>query len=233
MLYRSLEYQNYKYTDSLHKPYAASCLNRIPREHKFYTYAKLLEKSYPIILSFNGIQDSNSKQTISYNDPWYFNLPTDLKEKLKNVPLYKESWPGDNQWANDLTPLHPAFTDCYLNIVTETNSRSAFYSEKICKPLASCQFFLMSSGANSLQGLRSLGIDCFDDVFDHHRYEQLDDFVDRIDAMIALLDQVCPGLEQLYRDNFARLKQNQQYFLSDGFRQKLLAPLKELGLLDK
>lgn len=232
MLHRSLEYGSYTFNNNLKRNYKLSCLNRIPREHKFYTYYKLLSKD-SIILSFNGLTDSNSNSPISYDDPWYYNLPKDLKEQLKTVPRYKESFPDDNKWDNDLTPNHPAFNNAYLNIVTETSSRSAFYSEKICKPLASCQFFLMSSGMKSLSGLRSLGFDCFDELFYNHSYENKDNFVDRIDAMIDILDQTYPNLEQLYSDNYSRIKQNQQYFLSDSFRQKLLTPLKDLGLLDK
>jgi hypothetical protein len=232
MLHRSLEYSAYTFNDNLKRDYKISCLNRIPRGHKFYTYYKLLTKD-SVILSFNGLTDSNSKEPISYDDPWYYNLPKKLKEQLKNVPRYKESFPEDNTWANDLTPNHPAFSNTYLNIVTETNSRSAFYSEKICKPLASNQFFLMSSGMGSLRGLRQLGVDCFDDVFDNHSYENLENFVDRIDAMISILDSLYPDLESIYADYFGRIKSNQEYFLSDSFRQKLISPLKEMGLLDK
>lgn len=232
MLHRSLEYASYSFNNNLKRDYKISCLNRIPKEHKFYTYYKLLTKD-SIILSFNGLTDSNSKEPVSYDDPWYYNLPAELKEKLRSVHRYKEAFPDDNKWINDLTPNHPAFSNAYLNIVTETNSRSSFYSEKICKPLASNQFFLMSSGMRSLRGLRQLGIDCFDDVFDNHSYENLENFVDRIDAMISILDKVYPNLETIYADYFDRIKANQEYFLSDSFRQKLISPLKEMGLLDK
>jgi hypothetical protein len=231
MLYRSVEYKDYPYSEQLRKAHKVSCLNRIPRGHKFYTYARLLEKSYDSILSFNGLTDSNSNQSISYDDPWYYDLPREIKEQLKDVPRYKQA--DDSNWINDLTPLHPAYTDCYLNVVTETSSKTSFYSEKICKPLTSAQFFLMSSGKDSLDGLRVLGFDCFDDIFQDHRYVRFDNCVERIDSMIEIFDSVYDNLEHLYSVNYARLLSNRNYFLSEDFKNRLLAPLEKMGVLDK
>ena len=229
MFYRSMDYQAEQVNLSK-RDFKVSCLNRIPRAHKFYTYIRLLEKDYAndIILSFNGLIDSNSKQPIDPSNPDYFG---DLHKKFPNVPLYKESMANDSAWQNDLDITHPAFTNTYLNIVTETNHLVSFYSEKVCKPLASGQLFLLSSGPNSLVGLRQMGFDCFDDIFASHAYDTTVDYVDRIDGMIDVLDSVYNNIEELYQENLARIRYNREHFISGMFREKLLAPLRDRDLL--
>lgn len=229
MFYRSMDYQQQTMTYE-NRTFKVSCLNRIPRPHKFYTYLRLLERPYAndIILSFNGLVDSNTKQPI---DPSNYDYFGDLHKKFPDVPLYKESMLEDNHWQNDLEIAHPAFTDTYLNIVTETNYLVSFYSEKICKPLASGQLFLLSSGPNSLLGMRQMGFDCFDDVFANHAYDSTDSYTDRIDSMLATLDNVYANIEDVYHANIERIKHNREHFVSDEFRQQLLNPLRSRDLL--
>lgn len=230
MFFRSVEYQ--KCAINLDKrAFKVSCLNRIPRAHKFYTYLKLLELSYTdMLLSFNGVRDSNTNSDIDPND---FNYFGDLYTRFPNVPLYKESMVGDTTWNNDLGIAHPAFSNTYLNVVTETNHLYSFYSEKICKPLASGQLFLVSGGQNSLSGLRYLGFDCFDDLFCGHSYDKDSDYICRIDGMITQLDGVYTDIESLYHANINRVADNRNYFVSVEFRERLMAPLHSMGLMKR
>lgn len=229
LYFRSIDYQRYEINFGK-RTTSVSCLNRIPRAHKFYTYLRLLEKSYKddILLSFNGIRDANTNNDIDPNDVTYFG---EIYKQFSHVPLYKESAVTDTQWGNDIGISHPAFSDSYLNIVTETNQVRCFYSEKTAKPLASGQMFLMVNGKDSIPGLKSMGFDTYDDILDSHSYDNDNNYMIRIDKMLATLDRLYDVMEQVYLENTNRLQANQQYFVSDTFRKRLLAPLRDRDLL--
>jgi hypothetical protein len=222
------------------RQHRVSCLNRNPTAFRLYLYYQLLQRHYgqDVMLSMHGLTCPYSQEQMTLDHPRFNDIPADAKHWLQQHSLVREAYPGDNgnnfdEPGNpgDHNWLHPAFSDTYLNIITESGVSTGFYSEKTFKPLAAGQLFFMVADANSTRGLQRMGFETFDEDFNAHSYEQAPSFVTRIDDMIALLDSKYDQIEELYFKNQTAIKHNQEYVLSDCFRQTLLKPLHQLGIL--
>jgi hypothetical protein len=110
---------------------------------------------------------------------------------------------------------HPAYTDSYINVIAETTVVDQIYiTEKTWKPIACGQLFLLVGNPNSIEHLRDMGVDTFDDIIDHKYYDRELDFKTRLGRMHEVLDdlvkQDLPKIYQQTRDR--RLKNHQNYF---------------------
>jgi len=219
-----------------------SCLNRNSNGHRLYLYYQLLQKPYinEIMLSMHGLTCPYSGHLRDLStDLAYQYLPSDIKEKLKTINLNKEAFPGDSGHTpaiagnpGDHSWQHPAYTDYYLNIITESGIGSPFFSEKTFKPLAAGQLFLMVNGFDSIDALRYLGFETFDTDFGNHVYDHMrGTFIDRIDQMLSLLDSKYSNIADIYHSNKQAIQYNQDYALSDQFREDLLKPLRKFGTI--
>jgi len=216
-----------------------SCLNRMAKGHRFYLFYLLKEKKYfnDLVYTLQGMcsYDDNltwdNGQIVGLDD-----LPTKVKLELSkldlNVSTVNVSDP--NKSANDHSVDHIAYTDSYMNIVTETscNLATPFFSEKTIKPLASGQLFLMAGDQNSVKSLRALGFETFDHAFNNHKYDNFFTYKRRIDSMVNLIDSVYENVESIYFDNIPAIQHNQEYVLSDRFRDRCLEPLLDLDVVD-
>ena len=230
----SLEYSKYEYSISSNRNYNFSSLNRYPAPHRLYLVYQLLEKELDKnnLLSCYGFKNPYNGQELSAFQLGINHLPLEICDKISRTQMYKECLPGDNLWNNDHSFQHPAFTDCYLNLITESAYTYTFFSEKTCKPLAAGQLFLSANGKNSLDSLRLLGFECFDDILDNHSYESHSNMIDRIDNMLVLLDKIYNNLADLFASKIQEIEYNREYFLSDLFRSKLISPLAQFNLLN-
>lgn len=239
-LYNSSYWWSPNNTDfNLNRRYFISCLNRMPRPHRLYLFHQLYHRSYfsESLISCRGLRDPSTGEFISAGHEIYDTLPADTQEFFAKQDRSQEAIYGDSA-ADDHTQtnsniMHPAYTDTLLNIVTETSytDDSVFFSEKVCKPIASQQLFVIIGNIHSVRYLRSLGFDCFDRHLQHHSYDQIDSWIKRIDNAVSLLDQIYCHLPDIYHDNQKSIKHNQQWFLSQTFRNQLLSPLKNHDLI--
>ena len=224
---KHIDYKSVLYKIKKLRNYNISCLNRFPFSHKVYTFYQLLKNNLitdKSLVSCNGLKDPyNLQRQMTMMDLW--DIPTKIKDELASINLYRECMPLDNKWNNDHSITHPAFSDTYLNIITESTYCTSFYTEKTCKPLASGQLFLSANGPSSLKTLRHYGFDCFDNVFSAHDYEEDLNFITRIDKMINVLINLYPNIEQIYHDSLDRIMYNREYFLSEKFKNCVLQPL--------
>jgi hypothetical protein len=236
----SIRYGNQPLTNIGNRHNRVSCLNRNPTAFRLYLYYQLLQRKYgpEIMLSMHGLTCPYSQEQMTLDHPRFNDIPADAKQWLREHSLVREAYPGDNgnnfdEPGNpgDHNWLHPAFSDTYLNIITESGVSTGFYSEKTFKPLAAGQLFFMVADANSTRGLQRIGFETFDTDFDAHSYEHAPSFVTRIDNMVTMLDHKYDQIEDIYFSNLLAIQHNQEYILSDRFRQDLLAPLKQLDIL--
>jgi hypothetical protein len=114
---------------------------------------------------------------------------------------------------------NPAYTDSYINIITEHSVIDGIYmSEKTWKPVASGQLFLSVGNPGSIDYLRSVGVQVFDDVIDHSYYDNEMDWQSRIDRMHEILDDLMnQDLDAVYRATYQQRKMNQENFQSGMF----------------
>ena len=239
-LYRcNTRYQGQPLPTISKRQHRVSSLNRQPVTHRIYLYYLLSQRAYfnDMLFSFGGLLDNYNNETIELNNDRLEDLPVEVFEWVKTkppmIPIENDvdtsnvaGNPGDHSW------LHPAFTDSYLNIVTETHWGSVFFSEKTFKPLVAGQLFMMAGGYKQTRFLKQLGFETFDDVFDDHLYEWFVQIAPRMEGLVRTLDILYDNIEEIYFSKTRELAYNQEYAVSDSFRQRLTRELRDRGLVD-
>jgi hypothetical protein len=171
----------------------------------------LLKKPYidKCCLSFNSAHLSCFKYT---------------DQELTN--FVKEFFPYKNIDVPEYDPLdhsnlNAAYTDSYVNIISETNTQWTFLTEKTFKALASGQFFISINGPGSIELLRSLGFDVFDDIIDHS-YDNITDLYEKIKSISNLLDSLINlDWPMLWESTNDRRRKNVQHFFSNSYKEIL------------
>lgn len=215
-----------------------SCLNRRPTAHRFYTVYKILTSNIKdqFMFSCHGLICPYSRTILDFEKD-FSSLPQNIIDWLKQQDLQVRAYTGDdgNDFSiggnpGDHTWNHPAFSDTYLNIVTESAVNCSFLSEKSFKPLAAGQLFLQVGGQQNVAAIKSLGFETYDQAFDQHNYLGLESYIDRIDKMFLTIEQI-ESIEELYFRNLQQLKFNQEFALSDSFLKKCLLPFKSYNIV--
>jgi hypothetical protein len=215
-----------------------SCLNRMYRPHRAYLIYWLRSRKYfsesvvthqDKICSYTGVEMDPCSGPWAH---WFDELPDWLQESLSRADLqFDDQWSNYNG-ENDHSYVHPAFSDTYLNIVTESVvDPGVYFSEKTFKPLAAGQLFVILGNKNSVRYLKQYGIECFFDSLDNHMYETSDCWIERANRLLALLDEIYDNIEDIYWQNIREIKHNQEWVLSDAFRGLCEKPLRDRELI--
>jgi hypothetical protein len=147
-------------------------------------------------------------------------MTADEQVEFAQLPQEVEFMSADNTTDIDLTINHPAYSETYVNLVTETYIDKCFVSEKTFKPIVAGQLFVLIASVNAVQFLRDIGIDTFDDIIDHSYDIELDPRT-RIEQALYQIDRLVQmDLETLYEDIKPRLQKNSNYVNSDAFRKQ-------------
>lgn len=196
------------------KTHPFSCLNRAPSYHRllFYYYLKQENLLSKFIYSFYGKCPYNNV-TI---DPlvYDFDLERIPDAQLRDVAAacFKD-FPivaADEPLAiNDHTTDHPAYNKAWCNVVTETSYYLPFTSEKIWKPIASKQLFLIIGPPGINSYLESLGFYTFssfnDNLLSHKK---------RILSVVREVRIRANIVEQWYSDNIDKIEHNYRLYNS-------------------
>ena len=198
--------------DDLPRTYKASCLNQKPRPHRILNFFYLQQKPYASNCFFrinnpsNFVNDPNVQEIPEKISKWWDNY----SQTLDLVPLF-DAW----YHARTLDKTLLAFTDTYVNIVTETNvSPRIFVTEKTWKAIACGQFFIIFGNPGTVQHLRDLGVDTYDDIIDHNYYDQEQDWTLRLEKIHEIIDKTMTlDLEKLWKQTLTRRRLNRMKFL--------------------
>lgn len=203
---KNFDQQTYSNT----KTYNISCLNGTPRPHRIINYFKLLDKNYPkSIITMHTID----------------NFVTNRDDDCQLDPLILKKWIDTSiQFADrnksecSQGPNHKAYTDTYINLVTETTiSDRLFITEKTWKPIASGQLFLILGNPGTIQFLREQGVDTFDDYIDHS-YDSEPNFIIRLNKLYNSLDNLMiSNLKDIYKQTRQRRLTNSTQFFNGAF----------------
>ncbi len=161
------------------KSYLLSCLNRNPHTHRIYNHVTMMDKTWfpKIFYHFSNIGTPlpRSDAVVLSKETW------DRWQQVKPT----DSWLGKSHWDMD----NPTFKDSYANLVTETSVAPGVYiSEKTWKPIARGMWFFILGCPGIIDHLRNLGVDVFDDLFDHDHYDREPNFYKRVDKLHEVLD---------------------------------------------
>lgn len=224
-------YLNQKYTYDpvkvIDQPrtYKLSCLNKVSRYHRIENFMKLRNKPYFKDLLF-GMRYQYNRDAVKRQTPLTFYNRQLVAEFEQLIPNNVDDLDGVNPHAVEL----PAFTDSYINFVTETSiyEGTIFPSEKTWKPFMSGQFGLWLSNPGTVAFLRQCGFDVFDDVFDNHSYDQEVNLNSRIDKIHAIIDQVMSqDLKDLFLSTRSRRQHNIDLFYGQDLENLLTKQCKE------
>lgn len=174
-----------KNVDTTQRQYFLSCLNRQPRITRIYNYLNLIEKPYfnKMLFTMYDLKNSTTNRDTWLNE-W---LDKEMWAKWDTI---KSSLP--TECPNDLDIDNSAYSDAYINLVTETFTQPnvLFLTEKIWKPIACGQMFIVIGSTGVMSYLKSIGFDTYDDIIDHNRYQHITDWKLRINAIHKLLDEL-------------------------------------------
>ena len=203
------------------RAYIVSSLNGKSKYHRIENFIKLKEKPYfnKMLFIMNNNFDLEQCRLETQIEFWN----EDIIDKFQLLLESNELQQGHYQ---DHSTVHPAYTDAYINYVTETSIRTTeiFCSEKTWKPFMSGQFAIWLSNPGQVEFLRAVGMDVFDDVFEGHAYDRETDLNKRIDMIHDLLDRIMSkDLTPVYQSTLARRQANVDRFYSDEFETLLTA----------
>jgi len=197
------------------RTYFLSCLNRKPRVSRIANYLKLIDKPYKdhLLLSmYKNISDYQQSDIDSYHDEF---LTEDEQQKWNSLQLPTEC-------DNDLNINHEAYSNSYINLVTEISVRSGeqFVTEKIYKPIASGQMFMLLGSTGSVAHLKQQGYDVFEDIIDYTRYDTAWEWRDKLEGIHSLLDQIVDlDWPDIYRQTqHRRLSNITKFYSGDSVR---------------
>lgn len=201
--------------DQFRRSWSLSCLNRIPRLHRFLTYYLLSRQPWfdQVYVSFAGIDPKQYVYEITDINQLYA-LGSEVKNFFdthsKDFPMTKD--PAFD-WISDMHEISPAYTECWANLATETSVQAFCVTEKTTKALrAGCLFFPVAS-ASYIQQLEHMGFD-FDFEYIDYSFDQASSWQSRVAGCVDEIARVYKDLEEIWHANRARLQHNSDWFLS-------------------
>lgn len=194
-------------------------LSRLPRAHRILNYVLLRDRPYFNSAVMTAHQEVENLEHI--NRPDDIVLPLDVQNKWDAI---KESLPIATRQQLSLAydVVHPGYTDSYLHLTVETCANTGFFvTEKTWQPIACGQLFLVWGNANTIDHLRDMGVDVFDDFIDHKYYDTEQDPHTRLNRIHSVLDDLAAqDLENIFRQTLTRRTDNVSKFKNGQFGTK-------------
>ena len=176
------------------------CLNNIPRPHRLALVSYLISKGYDhqgflsLLTAPNEARLDAGRQAIRALLPNSEPVLECLNRLLPTIPVYADSVPDWNR--ADLAVRaggRQVYEDSYFSLVTDTdlNDRSiARFTEKILKPIANFQPFIVFGSPGELQLLRDEGFATCSPFIDES-YDEIEDPVARFHAAFSEFERLC------------------------------------------
>ena len=201
--------------------HAFSCLNRNPSMHRLILYTKIKQRGLldRFIYSFydrcpyqgHAVSASRYPGLASMVDQDTADL---CRQNIADFPL---SWNNETLGHNDHSVSHPAYQDTWCNIVTETSAVESFTSEKIWKPIAAGQLFLIAGAPGTAAWLKSLGFHTFEDHYDSEI-----NLATRFDLLVDVIERHRDDAREWWHANRFHIEHNYHWFRSGNVEKSLL-----------
>lgn len=222
-----LEVQNLRfYGHKTKREYIANCLNNITRPHRVLNLIELQKQPY-----YSDVFVSYLNKTYDNTEMEHYGELTD-EEKVAYESMSLPICPAESGDASLFSSQHSAnalpYQNSYMSIVTETTMNTGLFTEKTIKPIAAKQFMTILGGQYSMRTLKQMGIDIFDDIFDHQQYDTEPDWRLRIQQHYEVIKPYMSLIEMrnLYETNKHRLEKNAAYIQSPAFIEHFMGVIK-------
>jgi hypothetical protein len=196
-----------------HRSWKLGCLHGNPRAHRIAHYLALQNRF--------DLQDLEISIFSNNIDPKRMDDVELLESEIAEWTRIK---PGLNDRYNrisDRTIKIPALESAYIHITSETTVIDRiFMSEKTWKPIAAGQLFLHFGNPGTVDFLRTLGVDTFDDIIDHDSYDNVSDWRQRMDLIHKLASHLMTlNLQDIWHATLPRRQSNVNRFFAGDFLQ--------------
>lgn len=206
------------------RTHAFSCLNRNPSLHRLVLYTKIKQQGLlpEFIYSFLDRCPYQGHAVTAHRYPGLAHMVGAHTAALclENIQDFPLAWNQEVLGQNDHSISHAAYHDTWCNVVTETSAAISFTSEKIWKPIAAGQLFLVAGAANTTAWLRQLGFHTFED---HH--DSSADLNTRLDTVVSVIDQHRHTARDWWHENRFHIEHNYHWFHSGNVEQSLVDPI--------
>lgn len=203
------------------RSYLFSCLNRNPTFHRLILYTKIKQRGLldQFVYSFYDRCPYQGHPITAYQyrgiEGFVGEAEANLcRQNLQDFPL---SWAGEILGENDHSINHPAYQDTWCNIVTETSAVISFTSEKIWKPIAAGQMFLIAGAPGTAAWLRGLGFYTFEDHYDLNI-----NLSSRFDLLVDIVERHRNDAREWWYENRFHIEHNYHWFHSGNVEKNLL-----------
>ena len=151
-------------------------------------------------------------------------------KKLEVIDQMVYTWRGERTLPNDnfgehrIGVHHPVYSECAVNLVTETEMTTCSLSEKSCKPFMALQIPIIVGPPGCNKFLQDIGFDMFADLVPWHTWDseqtqevklkKISQFVKKWILSGTILND--------YYQVLARVKYNKQHFHSETLRSCIM-----------
>jgi len=210
----SFKTQNHPSFDRLKRQYPASCQNfNTSRYHRVYNYLTIKNKSWfdSMLFTMRNMPIINNRDDDQILDQ---TMLDQWNQSRYNFPVFEP----ESQEISALGLLSHNI-DAYVNLVTETTMiPKVFVTEKTWRPIAAAQLFVIIGNPGTVDYLRDIGVDVFDDIIDHRYYDNNPDWQQRIHGAQQVLEYLLSqDLEKIYQQTHSRRLKNVEKFYAGDF----------------
>jgi hypothetical protein len=207
------------------RPHKIQCLNLNPWLHRTVNFLRMRKRTWYDQCQLSFHWRYKVPPNMDNNDIVNNMLPdltdTERKELMTiDLPItIDEDWHKHYAYVTNKCSVHQT---CYIDYVTESSTKQEFITEKTWKPIFSGQLFLVLGSVNIAKHLQDLGIDTFDDIINHQRYDTVQDARTKIDLVLEQLDSLMNSdIDQLWDKTYDRRKRNYELACSSEFQFKM------------
>lgn len=183
------------------------CFNRVSKYHRLILFGELMTN--PLLKDKSIVTCGPSTVNLTF-----YEIANTLSEeyglgKERIVDFFK-NYDDEKAYIFDEPDLHnnkasslniEAHNKTFVNIVTESaiDSKTVFFSEKIYKPIACSQPFIIAGNPHSLKKLQELGFQTFNKWWDES-YDEEEDPEKRVKKIVSVLEKIASWPIEKCRD---------------------------------
>jgi hypothetical protein len=211
----SFKTQDHPSLKHFQRQYPVSCQNHnCSRYFRVYNYLAIKNKHWFDSVFFS-MHNRSLKKTRNDDHLLDADMIAQWNQIRRNFPVGFDSQSGQD----GLVGLLEGNINSYINLVTESVMLDTiFVTEKTWRPVAAAQLFVIIGSKGTVDHLRNIGVDVFDDIIDHRHYDNNPDWQQRIHGAHQVLESLLSqDLEKIYQQTHHRRLKNVEKFYSGKF----------------
>jgi hypothetical protein len=202
----NLWWSGFSFDSGSDKTQGLMCLNNRPRPHRTWLWNKFNQRSIIDKMVFTFTMPDSAAHRYSWKHPLL--LPDEQFDVNRN----------------DIGVEHSVYSNCAVNLVTETCTDFTYVSEKTCKPFVARQIPILVSCQGVNRFLSDIGLDMFEDLIPWRTWDDESDDLVRLEKISNFVESWINSGTMLddYRSVLNRVEKNKTYFHSEQFRTVIM-----------